>query len=176
MVLDKIEGRWATAWRIPRPENHNVTDWNGTVDHWLIHSEHAHPAWHYFWLSCVHLRPIEGQSRPPVLQFPDSTHEILLVALNPKYEPWDPDTAMERLSAMWDNNQSPMLTPINVIKQLRDATDEQATKMLELIAKSLTIGHLPLEPDGILGAREWWEQVIDRTMEHIRLGTHPSEN
>jgi len=85
----------------------------------------AHPIWHDYVLSLVHLRPVEGQP-PAYLQYEDSTHEIACFALDP------------------DHNNQPkpldykVLTPANLIYQLRGLTDDQAKQVFGLYLTSLT--------------------------------------
>lgn len=52
------------------------------VAEWLIHAPWAHPVWHSYFLTTIHLRDLPGKP-PAVIYLPNATHELLLYALDP---------------------------------------------------------------------------------------------
>lgn len=83
----------ARAWRVdlvqlraniaqdPRVQQAQADD--ATVCAYVIEAPWAHPFWHSYYLFCVHLRDLPGQSQPPIKKFAEVTHEVALYALNP---------------------------------------------------------------------------------------------
>jgi hypothetical protein len=50
---------------------------------WLIEAPYAHPIWHSYALSCIHLRPLPDLP-PPHIVVPGATHEFHLFAIDPR--------------------------------------------------------------------------------------------
>lgn len=57
--------------------------------HWLLNCPHVHPAWSYWIVSLIHLRPTEGLPTPHRLR-PEFEYEIMALAVDPAQLP-DPD-------------------------------------------------------------------------------------
>lgn len=144
-------GAAGQAWRIPYTDHYQF----GVGDHqWFLHIPAAHPHWPRYMLSCIHLRPVEGQP-PAKLQYPGATHEVMLVALNPEHNP-NPD-----------NRQSwQILTPVNAAVQFTSASDDDAAVLLDLVAQALVDGILPAEPSDFIGGSDYWITTVRRTAAH----------
>jgi hypothetical protein len=100
---------------------------------YLIESRQTGLPWWQFQLSVIHLRPIEGV-RPPYLRFPEATHELLVMAYDPKHTV----TADGRKRSLF-------LEPLNFVAQFV-ATDEKATQLADALVRKVLAGELPLEP------------------------------
>lgn len=101
----------------------------------LLYRPDAHPCWHSYMLSLVHLRPIEG--KPAHLQHPDSTHEIVVLALDPT----KPDPEPDDPTSIWH------LVPANLIFQLRGLGDAQALRVFSTFASVLARHRLSPDTD-----------------------------
>jgi hypothetical protein len=108
----------------------------------LLHRPDAHPVWHTYQVSLVHLRPIEG-GPPPELRSPDSSHEIVIQALDPESQP-DPEVPTIAL-----------LTPPNLVHQLRGRTDEMALTVFGAFVQALAAGELNPDTDHRQGQIAW---------------------
>lgn len=139
-------------------------DQNATVCAWLLTLPNWSPAWDKYLLSCVHLREMKGQSRPPTITLDGATHEFILSALDPAGNP-DPNNIF--------NGGARFLTPLNVVEQFIVDSDEQACELVHKVALALVNGFLPAEPQGIVGSRTLWRRAISQTADHIRTGGHP---
>lgn len=142
-------------------DEHDVPDTTATVASWFLDCPGQSPAWRHYALSIVHLRPIEGV-RSATVTVPQATHEVLLVAMNPKVDvrPDDPMT--------WQ-----FLTPVNVCEQVQLPDDKAAADLLELAARSVVDGILPAEPM-LAASREPWRTVLIKTAAHLRGEEHAS--
>jgi hypothetical protein len=175
-ALRVFQGPWGSVHELPTdlPPREGMPEQSATIAIWFLHAPAAHPLWPHYLLSCVHLRDVEGQSQPPHRSFPDASHELMLLALNPELAPWNAETVVETMLA--PREVSAFLTPPNMVQQLRAATDAQAAELTRLVARALVDGILAIEPDDRVGSRAVWRAVIEQTLEHLRLGTHPSHN
>lgn len=166
-MREPIMGATGKMWpmRLPPESQRPTPDQAATLAAWMLKIPGWNPAWDMYCLSVVHLRDIPGASKPPFLKFPEATHEILLVALDPQHAP-DPEQPFHLK----------ILTPVNVTEQFTVSTDLQAVQLCEKVAYACLEGKLPIECQGILGAKELWHSVIHTTSEHIRTGKHSEEN
>lgn len=101
----------------------------------LLRRPDAHPLWHTYLLSLVHLRQVTGWLKPQ-LAFPDSTHEIAILALDARYEA-DPN-APETIH---------VLMPPNLAYQLRGKSDAVALSMFGGFVQALSSGELSPDTD-----------------------------
>lgn len=116
------------------------------------------PAWDSYLLSVIHLRDIEGV-KPAHKRFPEATHEVLLMAL-------DPDSNPGPLNL---ESFSHYLTPINLTQQVQLNDDEEAKDVLRMAARAVVDGRLWAEPP-LSGQTEPWATVLKHTAEHFRTG------
>lgn len=92
----------------------------------LLFRPDAHPVWNTYQVGLVHLRPLADWP-PAQLLFPDATHEIQILALDPAHTP-NPD----------DPSTLHRLLPPNLIHQLRGRTDENALKLFDGFVRELS--------------------------------------
>jgi len=119
--------------RLTAIESHgeNLWDIDASKDHpaclraVILRRPDAHPLWHDYLLSLVHLRPIDG--KPAILECEDSSHEIVCAALDPEFD--NQPTA----------DGFKMLRPLNLVYQLRGLDDAQAKQVFTLYLQSLTV-------------------------------------
>src|SRR5205085_2875503 len=90
----EFHGLMAVVTELPTdlPPTEGMPEQVATLAHWFVSAPAAHPVWPHYLLFCVHLRDVPGQSRPPFRRFPDASHELMLIALNPEVGPWSAAT------------------------------------------------------------------------------------
>jgi hypothetical protein len=145
---------WKIATTDPEILEENV-DWNAGVGSYLVHAPHGHPYWYWYCVGCVHLRDIPGQSRPPRRDFPEATHEMMFLALNPEAPIPDVDD--------WQGMRH--LSPVDLEHQFQVNSDEEAAELTELVVRHICAGQSPDQD-----FRTYWRGMIDETAERIRLG------
>lgn len=122
-------------------ENHQ-NKYNITVGDWFIECvPPLHPLWNHYKVICISLKE-DDDLPPPYKQFPEATHELIVVALDRDKQPTydDPDSYR-------------FLTPVNYTYQFK-ATGEQAREICEEAARKFARSELLLEVAGIHGARK----------------------
>ena len=122
-------------------------DVEATLAMWFFDCPGQSPAWRHYHLSIVHLRTMEGV-KPAVITRKGATHQVILVAFDPKENPVPDD--MET----WC-----FLRPVNFIGQLTLPSDEHAKKALEVLAKAVAEGMLWAEPPLSLQTEPWESQL-----------------
>jgi hypothetical protein len=160
------EGPRGTCLRLPAHEK-----WPATVCAWVVSAPWAHPVWSQYVISVVHLRDVDGVGAASITR-PGSTHELLVVALNPQY----PITTARDFVALAERGTSPLLTPPNVVHQFRCDDDEDAVEVCWLAVTAVLNARLTPEPEGIVGAREEWVAGIAMTLDHQRDPHHGRMN
>jgi hypothetical protein len=129
------------------PEEHRLH--SGSLRAVLLHRPDAHPVWHSYVVSLVHLRPLP-ELPPPNLAHQDSSHEIMVIALDPDFAP-DPT----------DKSTLHPLHPPNLNHQLRGRTDETALALFNAFVQALSTGGLNPDTDHRGHTIAWlerWEQ------------------
>jgi hypothetical protein len=155
-------GPAGSAWRVrlqPIGER-AVPDWNATLDFFIVRAEGAHPFWDHWFVSVVHLRPIDGVP-PAHISKPGMTHELIIAALNPEL----PLPSLDADHAGWKAN---WLTPVDVIEQFAAKDDAVAQQILELAVQAIVGGFA--SPDQYW--RPWWANAIASTAGHFASGAH----
>lgn len=135
----------------PRPEQ------DATLAMWVLHSK-QHPAWEWYWLTFIHLRPMPEQSHPPILHFPAATHEMTLLAIDPAHAPPEPGSFH-------------ILSPANVVAQVTCSSDELALAVFDEFPLAAVRGFLPIEGlyDNV-NRSLLWRESFDSTLEHVVTG------
>lgn len=112
----------------------------------LLYQPQAHPVWHSYQVSLVHLRYIDGM-QDPVLIHPDATHEVHIFALDPASspDPTDPETLHK-------------LMPPNLAHQLRGRTDAGARDLFQAFVTALGAGTLSPDSDFRSHLVEWLDR------------------
>lgn len=117
----------------PAPESvdNNLWDIEGAEGHAtclryvMLRRPDAHPIWHDYMMTLIHLRPVEGYP-PAVLANSNCTHELMCYALDPNYDnqPTGP-------------HEQRFLTPPNLVYQFEGLTDEQALEVFSAYLKCM---------------------------------------
>jgi hypothetical protein len=111
---------------------------------WLLHFPYLHPAWDYFLISLIDLKPHEGVPEA-VLEDPAFEYELAAFAVNPEFVP-DPDC----VSTIW------LLVPPCVVKQFGGVNSRSAIAVAESCVLACVGG--ALAPDSDL-RRSWSASV-----------------
>lgn len=148
-----LEG-FGRAWRIDPLKPRHV-DQTATVAGWLVHAPHGNPFWPWYIVSAVHLRDIEGQSKPAVKKFAEASHEFLICAINPEtYPQADPEN--------W--GAVGYLEPIDLAHQLGGLTDTQAGRIVEEMVKAVTFNGASPDQD----FRRMWQTWLEHEGQSAR--------
>lgn len=109
----------------------------------------AHPVWHSYYLAIVHLRAVEGLPDAD-LAHPRSTHEISIFAMDPAVP--IPDGAPIPPQPRW------LLTPPNLVHQLRGHTDATALAVFGDFAEAIAQRRLSPDTDQRRQQIAWLER------------------
>jgi len=104
---------------------------------WWIHAPWMScGAWHWHYVSVVHLRDLPGQSKPPKRLFPEATHEVVAFAIDPAchIDPEADQLTMPRF-----------LAPISIGQQFTAANDAEALALIERCLDLVVAGNLTVE-------------------------------
>lgn len=143
-----MHGQWAAAWRQRCYERTDDPRMQATVDSWLVRSPMSHPFWWWYAVYLVHLRPAEGLG-PPKLGFPEATHELGVIALNPGHKVPDPaNTPPDSLC---------YLTPMDHCWQMQAESDEHARSVAEMFVRSAVEEGISLDQDL---RRYWFDRLL----------------
>lgn len=116
---------------------------------WIIEAPWAHPLWHSYILSLVHLREVEGQP-PATIYRPDATHEMVLEALNPEFP----------RQAIFDRCEIARLSPVNFAVQLAVRDDAAAAAVALDVVQRIAKGRLNPDTD----FRQQWVDLFGGNM------------
>jgi hypothetical protein len=157
-VGDAIRGAAGEAWPVEIID-HDKPDTTATIATWFLHCPRQSPAWDRYGLSIVSLRDIDGVP-PANVRVLGATHEVLLLAFDPKHEPRadDPNTWVA-------------LRPINVCEQVTLPDDDAARELLTLAARAVVNGVLFAEPPLSVQGEPWRTSLI-KTSAHLRGEEH----
>lgn len=142
-------GTYGRAWLLPIwPRLLKVP--NSSVCGWLFEASWAHPVWHSYVLSLIHLRDTPGLSAAHI-SLPGATHEFFLYALNPAF------SREETIRTGPVHN----LTPANFGAQFIAADDAAAVQRMEDTVRDVISGQLNPDTDAI---RQWVARFGDNMM------------
>jgi hypothetical protein len=99
----------------------------------LLRRPDAHPVWHDYLVSIVHLRKEEGVELP-IVNTPGASHEICITALSPSNDN-QPDGDLFPLS------------PPNLAYQVVGLDDEKALRVYHMLLDALSIGLISPQSD-----------------------------
>lgn len=100
---------------------------------WIASAAYAHPMWSHYWIFGVALREAPGVP-PPVIHLAGATHEVLVVALDPKYPP-----AIDVFPRF--------LTPFNFAGQFIASSDDDAAARIRQAVQDVIDGTLNPDTD-----------------------------
>jgi len=118
-------------------------DYEATLGAWIIEAPYAHPVWHSYFMTLVHLRTIPGVRPPNIGRLKEATHEIMLFALDPN-KPREPAIKGHELPAS--------MSPHNFVGQFIASTDGMALDRMRTTAEKIIDGRLNPDTDYI----RWW--------------------
>lgn len=151
-----LEAADRKGWHRPKLKDH-ATD----LGSWLINYPGAHPFWEYWMLTCVTLADVPGVP-PAKKHFPEATHELLILAIDPKWS--------VQLEDFMGGGTMPFLSPTDVVYQAQLPSDDLAVHLMELTAKDIV--NRGSSPDQDYRTR--WKEVLDKTSAHLR-GEHGAQ-
>jgi hypothetical protein len=159
-IPDTYTGQHGTAHRIPAA---TYTSTPATLDAWILTAPGYHPAWTQYLLALVTLADMPGIPTAHK-QRPDTTHELIVMTLDPHPRPYDaPTLHPENLR---------FLLPVNISEQVT-ATDDQARELTALCARAVCEGLLnPETADAPTAIRARWSSTIQQTIAHDRDPHH----
>jgi hypothetical protein len=112
------------------------------IARWIIEAAWAHPVWHSYLLTLIHLRP--GARLPVAMLYaPDATHEFSLFALDP---------AHPRAPAVLGQGTLHYLTPLNFAAQMAMPSADAARARMEATIDLILAGELNPDTDAL---RQW---------------------
>lgn len=122
-----------------------------TIADWVVQAPWAHPFWHSYYITCIHLRPL-GALPPAKIYLPGATHEIWVQAANPEMG------SAEELAKMAPQCA---LTPPNFAAQFIAESDERAAALIREVVEDVL--HQRLNPDTD-ARRQWIARFGDNMM------------
>jgi hypothetical protein len=140
----------------------------GNVATWLLNSPRYHPAWSQWMLSSVRLADVPGWP-PPNKWFPEATHEVVVLTLDPAHGPYTEENLLTRYVGPGpEQGKLPYLTPVSVMFQLK-ATDDEVSKTVRMLARSVVQLGLSPESEGNENhVRTTWGHLAQQSIEHLR--------
>lgn len=155
-VLEEKARGWRIWRRRPRASE--------TVCMWLVNAPVYHPAWSQYVLLVVRLTDGMPGYPPPHHQFEGTTHELLVMVLDPEKG----RQTVESVDALHAAGKSaPYLMSPNVVEQFI-ATDAEMRAVAFLCSQAVVRGQLNPDTDG----RSGWLPAITKTLAHIRGEAH----
>jgi hypothetical protein len=128
---------------------------------WLIEAAWAHPIWHSYLLSLVHLRPL-GRGGATLRYLDEATHELCLWAL-------DADADRRAVIASSSSAEA-RLEPLNFAAQFVEISDELAAARVQRTVQQICDGQLSPDTDHI---RSWVALYGDNMLSRQRPITRP---
>lgn len=148
----------------PRPEH------KAQLCCYLINAPTYYSEWSQYMLLVASLAKIEDVA-DPWLKFPDATHEVLVVVVDPT----KPQTVESILESLRAGKPVPTLTPPNIVEQFQ-ATDSEIMEMAWLVGRAVVRGNLnPETVEDHIGVREQWLQACTTTLARLRGKEHLRE-
>lgn len=157
MKAPDYTGHAGRGWQMDMSAREQRPDWAATLTSILLNCPGAHPAWQHWMCSVIHLRELPGV-KSAIKRFPEATHEIMVVALDPRYELPDPDHFEQPFH---------YLLPLDHVVQLEVPSDAAAVQVLETMVRACCDGIMSPDSDW----REAWRTQIAHLAAHQR-GEH----
>lgn len=149
-------------WKWNMPDDLRTGQFAASQAEYVLYVPGSHPWWWYYALMMVDLRDREGVP-PAHKQFPTAEYEIMVWTINPEAPLREPEGNPFEEDA--NGRILQLLSPPDQIHQLGPfpGGDEDAKKMLELIARACADGFLVPDVD----YRQTWNSVLGNTYEHF---------
>jgi hypothetical protein len=129
-----------------------------TITAWIVYAPWAHPLWHSYLVSLIHLRSAPGIP-DPLIHLPGATHELMLHACDPNF-PLDITEPVH------------FLTPANFVAQFIATSDAAAIGRVEGDVRDICAGKLNPDTDAL---RQWIARYGDNGLKpEFRLGSQPA--
>lgn len=162
-TLPSVAGPHGLAWTCDLDAIRNRLGVAGADDAmlalWVVEAPWAHPLWHSYLISLVHLRPLPDNRRT-IFYLPDATHELIVSAL-------DPEAAREPVILGLANAAT--LQPDNFGAQFVAAADATARNVIKTTVQSICDGFLNPDTD----ARIQWVELFGDNMMCDRANARP---
>ncbi|WP_065755248.1 hypothetical protein [Bradyrhizobium paxllaeri] len=147
-ITPDVAGLHGCAWKCNVPvllalRNLKLED-DACLGMWVIEAPWAHPIWHSYLITLVHLRPMPNKP-PPIMHLAEATHEFLLYAT-------DPDADREAIIRGQLLPFEAMLTPVNFGAQLVEVSDDLAMARIVKAIQEICDGRLSPDTDH---QRQW---------------------
>lgn len=128
--LKTLIGTAGTAARVPVVADH------AQISGWVITAPGYHPLWFQYFLGALDL----SRSPDPVRHYPEATHEIVVVTL-------DPSDGPHRAEDVTHDKPLPYLEPVDLVFQMT-STNRDVVKLAAWLARSVIDGVLNPEASG----------------------------
>lgn len=144
----------ATAYHLPTTDEMRAAylkEWgyvDAGIDQWVINGPY-HPAWSWWYVAAVHLRPVEGAPLPKK-QFPDAEYELSIWSL--KDAPNLDDLAQGRIT---EQGRLTWLWPPDFVQQFSGATDDEVRDIVSSVVQLIVDGQ-SCDSD----YRYWWAETL----------------
>jgi hypothetical protein len=133
----EFTGPMGMAWSVVLPEPQNEAE-KTSLCGWLIFTPQANIFWQYHLITLIHLRDIPGV--PPAKLFkPEATHEIMLLAIDPK--------SNARINPQDSSTLRHILSPPDFNEQVTLPSDEQAMDVVKMSVEKCVNGELIPDSD-----------------------------
>lgn len=171
-ILAHQTGPAGEGWKTEYSPEESKNPADATLSHWIIHAPKQSPAWEYYVIFGVHLRPIPG-TPPPVQRHPSATHDIMILALNPKMgDDVRPENYLERINQVRSQGEGWYLTPINFTGQF-EGTDDECVRLTDQLARMIIAARLPAEPP--MSGGDYWTTYLQYALQEMRSPVRVSE-
>lgn len=133
--------RWRSWEAVVDPDALSPVARAAAVGAWFLECPGAHPLWDQYLVTLIHLRPFPG-APAPVLYARGATHEIILLALNPKV----------RMGRKSKTTEAKWINPPNFVGQFIAEHDAAAREKVERVIAEVEAGRLSPDSDARI---EW---------------------
>lgn len=123
-----------------------------TLSAYVVSVYGAHPLWNWWLVSAIHLRDVPGMPAAEK-EYPEATHEFLILTINPKSCPPDPD-----------NSNYEYLVPVDVQIQFDGIDDDQVRELCQQAVTAIVDGRMNPDQD----YRSVWNSSIKLAVQAIK--------
>jgi hypothetical protein len=150
-----LHGVAGEAWMVDAKSAVKKPDQQAVLAFWQATIPGAHPFWHSYAISVIHLRPIAGV-KDAHKHYPEAVYEICVLALDPDKPLSDPKDG--------GNFEMKPLVPLNLQFQFHGITDEQAGDLARALVGEYVSGRISPDTDfrsyNIRFVREYVERFL----------------